>query len=152
NRLRELRRQSGPQRGSVQPARSGSGTVRWTALLCFLLLAGGARADEKWAWDALGLGGSVRTGDWSSDRSLDSLTNFAPTSIWLQARPKLPDGFYAGAEGWALDETSFHSGNRVRADLREGYAGWRNDAFDFSIGRTLVSWGRADQINPTDII
>ncbi|HUO37541.1 MAG TPA: hypothetical protein VMU34_06770, partial [Mycobacterium sp.] len=123
------------------------------ALACLLPAAGVAWADDPGsAWDWAGLSGSLRTGYWSSDRNIDSRTNFAPTSIWLTARPQLPGGAYAGAEAWALDQSLFHSGNRVWTELRQGYVGWRNDTFDISIGRNIVSWGRTDQINPTDVI
>lgn len=128
--------------------------MKWTALLCIALIGNAARADDTRvaALQWLGLSGSLRTGYWSSNRSLDSLTNFAPTSIWLKAVPQLPDGIYVGGEGWLLDEAPFRSESRLRSDLPEGYVGWRNETVDIGIGRKVISWGRADLINPTDIV
>ena len=61
-------------------------------------------------------------------------------------------GWYVRGEGWAVDERPFQKNIRVHSDLREGFIGWRNETTEFTLGRRIISWGRADRINPTDVI
>lgn len=100
----------------------------------------------------MNLSGSVRAGYWSSDRRLNDRANFTPTSLWLKTSPSLGGGWYAHGEGWVLDDRPLDGDRRPRAELREGYAGWRGDNIEVSVGRRIVAWGRADRINPTDVI
>jgi hypothetical protein len=100
----------------------------------------------------LNLSGSVRSGYWSSDRRLDDRRNFTPSSVWLRAAPDFGDGWYARAEGWILDERPLGTGSRLLGDVREAYVGWRDDQIEVTLGRRIIAWGRADRVNPTDII
>jgi hypothetical protein len=101
--------------------------------------------------DALGLTGSLRAGYWSSDRELDDRNHFAPESLWLQGSQDFGSGLNARAEGWVNQQwTPQHP--TPQGELRQGYLGWHNGDWDVAVGRRVVSWGRADRVNPTDVI
>ena len=98
------------------------------------------------------LTGSLRTGYWNSNRNLDNSLNYTPSSVWLKTAPDLESGWYARGNGWLLDERPLDRGGRVLGELQEGYVGWRNDKIEISLGRRMLAWGRADRINPTDVL
>ena len=124
----------------------------WCAAAALLLLtATPAWSEEDTSLEALALSGSLRAGYWTSDRELTDRHNFTPASIWLKALPDLGNGWRLRAEGWVEDERPLE-GDRPRGELREGFVSWHGDALDFSLGRRIVAWGRADKINPTDVI
>lgn len=101
--------------------------------------------------DALGLSGSLRAGYWSSDRELDDRNHFAPASLWLQGSHDFGSGVNARAEGWVNQQwTPQH--RTPQGELRQGFLGWHEGNWDFAVGRRLVSWGRADRVNPTDVV
>jgi hypothetical protein len=118
-----------------------------------VILPGAASAQEAApsAADRLALTGSLRAGYWWSDRELEDRNSFTPVSLWLKATPDLGSGFSIQAEGWAADEGPLR-GKGPRGELREGFLAWRGDTVDLSIGRRIVAWGRADRINPTDVV
>jgi hypothetical protein len=126
----------------------------WRALAILLLLGAPARAEEASplaALDPLALSGSLRAAYWSSDRELTNRHNFTPASLWLKSTPDLGDGWRLRAEGWVADERPLE-GEKPKAELREGLVSWHGDTLDFSFGRRIVAWGRADKINPTDFV
>ena len=125
--------------------------MRWL-LLAVLVSIAPARADDGLVPASVNLSGSLRTGYWTSNRNLDNRRNYTPTSLWLKAAPDLGDGWYARGEGWVLDERPLGNGSRGLGELREGYVGWRNDKVEVTLGRRIIAWGRADRINPTDVI
>ncbi len=91
------------------------------------------------------IGGSVRMSAWSSDRSMNEKRGAGVLSAWVNAKVD-----YGGAQfifdGWVA------GGRRERHLVREAYADWRFGDCSARIGRQVVSWGRADGINPTDRI
>jgi hypothetical protein len=118
------------------------------------MLGAPARAEETSplaALDPLALSGSLRAGYWSSNRELDNQHNFTPASAWLKSTPNLGDGWRLRAEGWVADERPLE-GEKPQAELREALVSWHRDELDFSFGRRIVAWGRADKINPTDFV
>lgn len=123
------------------------------ARLAVALAAGNAFAAEPDApaLDRLNLSGSVRGGYWSSDRNLDDRRNFTPGSVWLKAAPDLGSGFSARGEAWIAGERSL-DGAAPAGELREGFLAWRGERVNLSVGRRLVAWGRADRVNPTDVL
>ena len=112
-----------------------------------------ARADDlASALQSPTLTGSLRTGYWNSNRNLDNNLNYTPSSVWLKTASDFESGWYARGQGWLLDERPVDRGSRVLGDLQEGYVGWRNDKIEISLGRRILAWGRADRINPTDVL
>jgi hypothetical protein len=101
--------------------------------------------------DRLNLGGSVRAGYWTSDRDLDDRRNFTPASLWLKATPSLAEGVAARVEGWVGDDRAL-TGGAPRGELREALLSWHDGDTEAGVGRRIVTWGRADKINPTDVV
>lgn len=131
-----------------------SSRLGWGALAVLLLFAAPARSDDSLplsTLDPLALSGSLRAGYWSSDRDLNDRHNFTPMSLWLKSTPDLGGGWRLRAEGWVDDDRPLE-GESPKAELREALVSWHGDALDFSVGRRIVAWGRADRINPTDVI
>jgi hypothetical protein len=130
-------------------------TRAWAACgFLLLLLTSNARADPEAAEsvaDELRLSGSVRAGYWTSDRALNDRRDFTPASVWLKVAPELGDGFGARAEGWVAEQRPL-SEISATGELREGFVFWRGRDLDLSIGRRIIAWGRADRINPTDVV
>jgi len=42
--------------------------------------------------------------------------------------------------------------NELNIDMQEAYIDLYGDLIDFRIGKQVISWGKADEINPTDVI
>ena len=95
----------------------------------------------------LELSASFRGGAWTNDRDLSGETLVAVASTRLRAVAKLGalDGF---AEGYVQAA----SVNRGHGDLVEGWLRLTAGAFELRAGRQIVMWGRADRLNPTDVI
>ena len=99
--------------------------------------------------EAGGLGGSLRTGYWSSSRTLDDRSDLGTAAVWLRAAPALGPDLSLFAEGWVRSEDIFGDGEPDGL-LREAYLGVRHGPLDVRAGKQIIVWGRADRINPTD--
>jgi hypothetical protein len=99
--------------------------------------------------DALGLSGSVRTANFSKDKSFSDKTGYAVASVWVTAAPQELWGIKMYFDGRAQDQ-DLARGSGVSWELREGYAQMRLGKFDLRAGRQVIVWGRADKVNPTD--
>ena len=120
-----------------------------------------AMAATPWAWadgnpsDAGGfvlepgwLSGSVRGAYWSGSRKLDDERDLAAASLWLKAEAHTGD-VSSVAQGWVMnDELDRHA--PARTLLREAYLQYSRGPMTVRLGRQLIVWGRADQVNPTD--
>jgi hypothetical protein len=136
------------------------------ALLLLLVLHGRAAAEERAMLDRLGLRGSLAATYFSSDHDLDDKDNFPGLNFVLQQRLRLPAGIRWVAEGRLLaqhvthDDTSgtgwssrgFRYTGDVTAELREGCLEITREDWGLRLGRQLIAWGRADELNPTDVI
>jgi hypothetical protein len=69
-------------------------------------------------------------------------------ALWLKADPK-NESFSAVLEGWVRNE-DFPKQGETRSVFREAYVGVSGETVNVRLGRQIISWGRADQINPTD--
>jgi hypothetical protein len=140
------RRHSAPSAGS-------SGLVRLFA--AGLLLAGSAgQAADATDEPAIGSGsrweGSLRASVWGRTRTLDGHRNIASGSAWLKGSADIAGGTFV-AEGWARHDQSLRDGGgRSEAKLREAYYARSEGDWDVRLGRQILPWGRADEINPTD--
>lgn len=101
--------------------------------------------------DALGLDWSARGSAWTRDRNLDGFDGVGSWSAWLRSRVTLGEHAALRLEGWVSDQ-AVGRGSNIRGDLREGYGRLTFDPFEIRVGREIVAWGRADRINPTDLI
>lgn len=96
------------------------------------------------------LDGSVRAGYFSASRSLDGARDLVSSSVWLKAKSRLLGGALI-VDGWARHDHSLRPQNGSGAGvLREAYFEFGNGKLDLRIGKQIIAWGRADEINPTD--
>jgi hypothetical protein len=72
-------------------------------------------------------------------------------SLWVKATPRLESLGSLHFEGWVINQ-DFLKENETKSALREGYADVSFGLIDLRIGKQVIVWGRADQINPTDTI
>lgn len=93
--------------------------------------------------------GSLRTGYWSSSRSLDDRSHLATTALWLKAEPRLGNNVSLTVEGWVRNEQLFRK-EETDEELREAYVDVRLGQLDLRLGKQIIVWGRADRLNPTD--
>lgn len=97
----------------------------------------------------LSLNGSYRFGAWSSSRTLDNRSNIGLPSVWMNSKMELSENSKFVIDGWVQKEGSQPS-PAARGSLREAYIQSSWGDWEFSAGRKLFLWGRADGINPTD--
>ena len=122
--------------------------TRAAALVALAVSA--ADAQEWWsAMKTLGVSASLRAGYWSSTRDLDAINPQFGAVAWLKSTGDVSPRLGWFAEGWAA-MSGPPSETRTRVDAREVYVDVRLGRLDARIGRQIVSWGRADGINPTD--
>lgn len=93
--------------------------------------------------------GSVRSGYWTSSKTLDDRTSIGDVAVWLRAESDI------GANGWAVVDGRIGrqwstANDHTDSELREAYVALRSERDDIKIGKQIIAWGRADQINPTD--
>ena len=137
-----------------------NGVLGWHGRASLVLAAGmmiGAGADAQEANTVTSdIGGSARLSAWSSDRSLNERRGAAVLSAWVNAKVD-----YSGTrfvfDGWVAGESKaagaqHERSNRERHLVREAYADWRFGDCSARLGRQIISWGRADGINPLDRI
>lgn len=126
-------------------------TNKIRALICdvlalvFLTLAIPVLADPALQFNATAaLLGGVGT------RDLDNQASYLATTVEGEA------AFFAGA--WrgdflgTLDQTLITDAERTDAAIREARLSWRSDSWFAALGRQRLAWGRADEINPTDVL
>jgi len=110
-------------------------------------------AADRSAWSMLteqtSFGASLRGAYWSSSRELDGRENLPVAALWMHGRwdPHPTASLYV--DGWVRNDDLFIA-EETSGKFREGYLDLRFGAFDIRLGRQIIAWGRADQINPTD--
>lgn len=92
--------------------------------------------------------GSLRGAAWNIPKNPDGNPNIGIGEAWLKAAPRIGDATLA-MEGWVRDTDVVHAG-KTSSMLREGYLSFSSGNADFRIGKQIIVWGRADQLNPTD--
>lgn len=114
------------------------------------LLSLQARADvETFFKETLGATGSIRAAAWDRDKSYTDARGYGVGSAWLTLRPQEVAGFKMYADGFVQGQDLARE-EFSRADLRELYVEKSLGNFDFKVGRSIIIWGRADKVNPTD--
>jgi hypothetical protein len=125
-----------------------------------LLLAAGLVAGSAcvWAEDEISassspladanVSGSLRASFWGISNNAPGNSDIGIAETWLKAAPHLGDASLV-MEGWARDTDVAHAG-KTNGVLREGYLSLSAGDADFRIGKQIIVWGRADQLNPTD--
>lgn len=110
---------------------------------------GSAPGGESSAAQRVNISGSVRGGYWTKSKQLDNEKDLITGALWLRMETKLGDHAGLVVEGREGKDHLFHGG-AVNGNVREGYLHLRSDTADLRIGKQIIAWGKADQINPTD--
>jgi len=127
--------------------------------------AAGAVASRA-ALERLGLGGALALDYYRSNHGIDDREHFPGLNLVLKQRWRLGASARWVAEARVLaqqvgheDEDAPHGQPRslrysdeVTTELREGYLEIARARWEVRGGRQIVAWGRADEINPTDVI
>ena len=140
-------------------------------VLVLLVLHGASgRAGESGGYGqglaAAGLSGSVALDYFSSNHDIDDRRHFPGVNLVLKQRRTLAEGVRWVGEARILaqqlgheDEDAPHGSARslryadeVTSELREGYLEVARGRFGLRVGKQIVAWGRADEINPTDVV
>ena len=116
--------------------------------------------------DHLGLRGSLALDYYSSNHDIDDREHFPGVNLVLKQRLRVLEGVRWVGEARVLAEQVGHEhedathdlprslrySDEVVSELREGYVEVTRPRWELRLGRQLVPWGRADEINPTDVI
>lgn len=94
---------------------------------------------------------SLRGSWWTRSRSLDGDQGVASASAWVSGRLRLPRDTKAVFDGWVRDDRGFQ-GQATRSQVREAYVATAIGNWDLALGRQLIVWGKADAVNPTDVL
>jgi hypothetical protein len=95
------------------------------------------------------LGASLRGAYWSSSRSLDDKDNLPVAALWMHGSSQVTSFASLYADGWVRNDDLFRA-SATSGLFREGYLDLRFGPLDLRLGQQIISWGRADRINPTD--
>ena len=124
------------------------GRAHWPAISCLLFFATSAQADAD---PALNYSGSVRADYFQSTRTLDDDRDLAGATAQLKATWHASDALSGKLEARAMDPKANRSGS-ASAQLIEGYGALHLSRWDWRAGKQIIAWGRADGINPTDVV
>lgn len=120
------------------------------ASLCLSATAAHAQttgADTQSLAEQLALQTSLRAGAWTHDRELNDRTLTAVGGVRARIAPNTGD-FDSFAEGFVQRSSS----RGTQADLVEGWVRYSSGDFSLKAGRQIVVWGRADRLNPSDVL
>ncbi len=115
---------------------------------------------------ALGLSGSIGLDYFSSNHNIDDREHFPGLNVVLKQHGHVSNDFRWVIEARVLaqqvgheDEDAPHASIRdlrysdaVTSELREAYLEVERESWDIRVGRQIIVWGRADEINPTDVL
>ena len=117
--------------------------MKRAAALMALIGAGPAQAN-------ISVEPSARLSVWSSDR-LNRATDIVPSlDLWVRANTDISETVSVRIEGWAGLNPS--GTGDPGGDVREAVINVKVGAVRLTAGRQMFAWGRADRINPTDVI
>ena len=146
------------------PGKQLSLVVHRSALIAVLLaIPAGLRAADpppeppaasfgKPAWvERLGLGGFIRADYYSASKQLDSQRSLPGLTIQPKALPKFGSWGDGKAEVRITDQ-NLRDPNEFKARLLEGYGNLYLGNVDLRAGKQNIVWGRADALNPTDVL
>jgi len=110
------------------------------------------QASAKPAWvSKLGLGGFIRSDYYSASKRLDDQKSLPGITFQPKALPKFGSWGDAKFEGRITDD-NLRRDNRFQGRLLEGYANFYFGSVDLRVGKQNIVWGRADALNPTDVL
>jgi len=101
--------------------------------------------------EKLGLGGFIRSDYYSASKRLDNQKSLPGITFQPKALPKFGSWGDAKIEGRITDD-NLRRDNRLWGRLLEGYANFYFGSVDLRVGKQNIIWGRADGLNPTDVL
>lgn len=107
--------------------------------------------DASPGWSEGGVTGSVRASYWSSTRNLDDEAPLGAGMLWLKTSHRISGRLSFLGEGWLALRGPLNDSDGD-GELREAYFDLRLGHLDIRAGRQIIAWGRADGINPTDVL
>ncbi|MEK8032488.1 DUF1302 family protein [Ideonella sp. DXS29W] len=120
---------------------------------CALLLSiWGATAGADEGDGAVHLSGALRGHYFGSSRTLDDRADFFGTSLQLKGVARPTEQVSMKMEARAIAPALGRSDPHSEAQLIEGYMSLNEGRWDWRLGKQIVAWGRADGINPTDVV
>jgi hypothetical protein len=130
----------------TQPRQGGH--ARRSAISCLLLCASIAHADAD---PALSWSGALRADYFRSSRTLDDERDLVGATAQVKAAWHPGEALTGRLEARATDAAANRSG-AASVRLVEGYGALREARWDWRAGKQIIAWGRADGINPTDVV
>ena len=104
------------------------------------------------AWiDKLGLGGFVRSDYYSASKRLDDQRSLPGLTFQPKALPKFGSWGDAKIE-WRITDDNLRNDSRFQGRMLEGYTNFYFGNVDLRVGKQIITWGRADALNPTDVL
>jgi hypothetical protein len=95
--------------------------------------------------------GNMRAGYWSQPFDFVKSGDLATAAIWARGRWRCPGGTSLTFDGVVASEDLMRQGGEY-GRVREAYASLYGEDWSLRAGRQIVIWGRADRLNPTDVI
>jgi hypothetical protein len=98
---------------------------------------------------AQALNTSTRVSFWTSDRSSSTEQDIAQLELALRYSLNVTDNldFVSSGSWFALSDQPLDAD----IELQQAYLHWDMGPTDFRFGRQVISWGRSDGVNPTDV-
>jgi hypothetical protein len=138
---------------SLRPATWKRNKFALLILAWFIGSSGFASAQDESStssyWADANLNGSLRGSLWNVSKNVLGNNDLGIAELWLKASPHIGQDAVLVLDGWARNADVFHH-EKAESVLREGYLSHSNGAADFRLGKQIIVWGRADQLNPTD--
>lgn len=94
---------------------------------------------------------TLRLGVWSSTHELDGAGPLGAGMLWGKVTRRVGRDVSFFAEGWTALEAPIGDA-QARAELREAFVTITSGPLEVRAGRQIIAWGRADGLNPTDVL
>ncbi|WP_455379346.1 hypothetical protein [Petrachloros mirabilis] len=107
-----------------------------------------ASAWHRW-YQAAGIGGHARFDYYSASKKLDNSHSLPGLTFQPKALPKFGSWGDGKIEARITDQDLRREGG-VEGRLLEGYTNFYGRTVDVRLGKQIITWGRADALNPTD--
>lgn len=102
------------------------------------------------AGPSLRLNGAIRSQYFRSSKALDERTDLVGLGVLLQGSARF-DGALAKFDA-RIGDASLAASGEGYAELIQATVRWQQRQWDWRVGKQVVAWGRADGINPTDVL
>lgn len=122
--------------------------AQWLAISCLVPFGSIAHADAD---PALSHSGSLRADYFQSTRTLDDDKYLVGATAQVKATWHASDALSGKLEARGTDPKANHAG-AASARLLEGFGALHLARWDWRAGKQIIAWGRADGINPTDVV